>query len=78
VSAGSQFHILAAKRGDLAVAQSRLGANEKDYPIPPADPRFGVGSCYEGFDLFFCEKLNRTLFVALCGDGKDPLAVQRK
>jgi len=78
VSPSAELHILASKRGHLAVAQSRLGGNEQEHPVAPADPCAGVGSCHKGFDLFLREKLNRTSLVALCRDGKEALAVQGK
>ena len=74
MSAGSELHILAPKRGNLAVAQARLDGEKQQRPVPPANPCLGVGSCCKGGNLFLGEKLDGITFITLGGDRENTLA----
>ena len=76
MSAGTEFHILASKRCELAVTQARLDGDKQERPVPPSDPCPEVRSCHEGGGFFLREKLHRTALVTFGRDRKDALAVQ--
>jgi len=78
VRAGAEFNVLAAKRGEFAIAQTALNGDEQQRPIPCSDPGARVRRRHESGDLFLGEKRHRSMLVAFRGDRKNALALEGK
>ena len=76
MSAHAEFHVLAAKRSDFAVAKPGLNGDEQQGLVPPSDPCARIGSGHERCGLFVGQKFHRPAHKALGRDGQDTLTLQ--
>ena len=78
MSSCPKFHVLTAKRRDLAIAKPCLNGDQQQRPVPLADPRFRVGRCHKRRSFLLSQKRHRAAIISFRRYGQNSLAVQRQ
>jgi hypothetical protein len=73
-----EFHVLAAKRCNLAIAKPGLNRDQQQRSVPFADPRFRIGRCHKRRSFLLGQKRHRAAIISFRRYGQNALAVQRQ